>query len=68
MEIMSVSSVDSRKRRINAEIRIKLDLFISFCAGPLELFISLLQELPYTGFVGFRERIHDANLQSTDNW
>ena len=30
--------------------------------------IFVLQELPYSGFVGFRERIHDANLQSTDSW
>jgi len=26
------------------------------------------KELPYSGFVGFRERIHDANLQSNDAW
>ena len=29
---------------------------------------SFSQELPYNGFIGFRERIHDANLQSTDTW
>ena len=52
-------------RKWRREIIIVVIFFVVFVQ---ELFMFFVQELPYTGFVGFRERIHDANLQSTDNW